>query len=253
MSSEEFEGVAKFMTMATDDVVYLSHQVRALLSTTHDDRMRLFHEAPVEPSECESLSAGMLRALIHQSWPTYARSMLVESCVVAGERVGDLLACQTAEQVAFAHANFTNMCLALWMLTVTQFSASRQPAPANVDEMLDEFVIWTVGLRSTSGVVSYNEGAASFVFNNAMLYFLFQLALRGRDVKLKAIVLKAFFPIWFIAEPVPNVTMAESFESLATRSMTFFLNVQGVFTDQALAACQLQPTDASFSADQVAR
>jgi hypothetical protein len=256
MSDEQqFSGVAKFMTLATDELVYLSHQLRALLATTHDERLRLFHRTPIDAPGVPGLAAGMLRALLHFSWNSHARALLVESGVVPGERVGDVLACESAAQIAFAHANFTNMCLALWMLSVTQFTAAWQPTEqqqqqqqhngggSHVDTILDEFVVWTVVLRSRSDAATPRESAATFVFNMAVPYFLFQSALHSGDAKLQAIVLKAFFPVWFLVEPLPDAAPpAESFDVLATKALHLFLTVQATFTDQALDACVLPST-----------
>jgi hypothetical protein len=254
----EFSGVAKFMTLATDELVYLSHQVRTLLGTTHEERLRLFHREPIDPPSAPGLCAGMLRALLHFSWNAHARALLVDSGVVSADRVDDVLACQSPPQIAFAHANFTNMCLALWMLSVSQFSADWQSSSttsrdgdgvSHIDAILDEFVVWTVVLRSRNDAASSRESAASFVFNMAVPYFLFQSALQSGDAKLQAVVLKAFFPVWFLVEPRGGAGVtAASFEALATQTLHLFLTVQANFTDQALDACVL-PTNANGLAD----
>jgi hypothetical protein len=236
------------MTLATDELVYLSHQLRALLATTHDERLRLFHRAPIDVPTAPGLTAGMLRALLHFSWNSHARALLVDSGVVPVERVADVLACESPAQIAFAHANFANMCLALWMLSVTQFTAAWQQPSNNgdengdvshVDAILNEFVVWTVVLRSRNDAATPRESAASFVFNMAVPYFLFQSALHSGDVKLQAIVLKAFFPVWFLVEPLADAAPVESFDLLATKALHLFLTVQATFTNQALDACVL--------------
>jgi hypothetical protein len=258
-----FEGVAKFMTLATEELVYLSHCVRELLSLSHEERVRLFHRSVLEAPDCSSssssssgsngtvrLSAGMLRALLRVAWRDHARALLVDSGVVPEERVADVLACDSAEQVAFAHANFSNMCLALWMLSVTQFAGQQAP-PLPLEPMLDEFLLWTVSLRSrTDAAASQQESAASFVFNMASLYFLYQCALHSGDVKLQAIALKAFFPIWFLVPaPAPDVPApSESFDALAAKALHTFLSLQAEFTSASLAQCEL-PRDAMALAD----
>jgi hypothetical protein len=83
------------------------------------------------------------------------------------------------------------MTLALWMLTVSQFTSEQaalraaarrntheEGGASELDDVLDDFVLWVLELRTRDGRATLRESYASFVFNMALLYFLYQTAIR---------------------------------------------------------------------------
>ena len=168
-------------------------------------------------SEPRGLCSAMLSALWRVCWPTHGRALLLDSQIIDANGVDALLACTDS---AASHSHFANMCLALWMLSMTQFvsrnannnnnnnnsnnhnhnnsdNGDDEHRRRSLSELLDDFVLWLLELRTRDATTSH-ENYATFVFNMALLHFLYQMALRLNVVKLKAVVLKAFFPIWLM-------------------------------------------------------
>jgi hypothetical protein len=168
---------------------------------------------------------------------SHGKSLLCDSGIVNEVDAPQIYNCIDCDA---SHKQFANMCLALWTLSVSQYLVERRAqltdnnidqqqqqnnrindnendtndddnhndgatSPQNNNEqsiasLLDDFILHLDLLRRKSGTSTLAESAKAFVFNMATLHFLYQMALRNDIVRLKAVVLKAFFPLWFMAD-----------------------------------------------------
>jgi len=200
---------------------------------------------------------------------SHGKSLLVDSNIIANDDVCKVLNCDDTD---LSHKHFANMCLALWTLSISQYlverraqltdnniannnnndsvdnngknathdttTSSQQHAPAanntSVEQLLDDFLLHVDHLRRRSGTASLQDDAKNFVFNMALLYFLYQIAIRDNLVRLKAVVLKAFFPLWFVADaaewPASFDQQHVEFQQLyAPHSLKYFVSFYVVF------------------------